>query len=69
MSQVYTFIDPGGNRAQYTVYDADQRSKFYWTTDHGDNGLDVSFAEAQMQARTALKASMAERRRASQRYP
>lgn len=68
MSQSYTFIDPGGNKAQYTVYDADRRSEFRWTTDHGDRGLDVSYAQAQSQARTALKASMAERRKSAQRH-
>jgi hypothetical protein len=68
MSQSYTFVDPGGNKAQYTVHDADRRSEFHWTTDHGDRGLDVSYLQAQSQAREALKASMAERRKASRRY-
>jgi hypothetical protein len=63
MTQSYTFIDPGGNQAQYTVYDADHRNQYHWSTDHGDSGVDGSFAQAQSQARNALKASMAARRR------
>ena len=33
MSQSYTLIDPAGNQAQYTVYDADRRNEYYWSTD------------------------------------
>jgi len=61
-NQSFTFIDPGGNQAQYTVYGADHHNAYRWVTDHGDSGVDVSYAQAQSQARTALKASMAIRR-------
>lgn len=63
MGQSFTFIDPGGNQAQYTVYDADHRKQYYWQTDHGDHGTSPSYAIAQDTARTSLKASMAMRRR------
>ena len=63
MTQSYTFIDPGGNQAQYTVYDADHRNQYFWSTDHGDSGFDGSYGQAQNRARTALKVSMAARRR------
>ncbi|HYW44966.1 MAG TPA: hypothetical protein VE959_19045 [Bryobacteraceae bacterium] len=63
MSQSFTFIDPAGNQAQYTLYEKDQRNEFYWSTDHGDHGLAPSYAQAQDRARTVLKASMAVRRR------
>jgi len=69
MSQSYTFIDPGGNSAQYTIHEADRHREFYWSTDHGDSGTDASYAEAQTQARTALKTSMTERRKASRIDP
>ncbi|HWC97711.1 MAG TPA: hypothetical protein VG456_13195 [Candidatus Sulfopaludibacter sp.] len=62
-STSYTFIDPGGNQAQYTIYEADHRNEYHWSTDHGDRGYDGSFAQAQTRAREALKASMAVRRR------
>jgi len=65
MSQSYTFIDPGGNSAQYTIHEADRDGQFYWSTDHGDHGSAASYAEAQTQARRALKESMTERRKAS----
>ena len=39
MSQSFTYIDAGGNQAQYTVYEKDRREEFYWSTDHGDQGL------------------------------
>lgn len=60
-SQSFTFIDPAGNQAQYTVYEADRHN--HWSTDHGDSGFDGSFAQAQDRARIALKTSMAARRR------
>lgn len=66
MSQSFTFIDPGGNQAQYTVYDADGRNEYYWSTDHGEHGLAPSYAQAQDRARTVLKASMAIRRKSDQ---
>ena len=62
-SQSFTFIDPAGNQAQYTVYDADRRNEYHWSTDHGDQGFDGSYLQAQNRARTALKSSMAARRR------
>ncbi len=66
MSQSFTFIDPAGKQAQYTVYDADRHNAYHWSTDHGDQGFDASYAQAQNRARTALKASMAVRRRLDQ---
>jgi hypothetical protein len=66
VSQSFTFIDAGGNQAQYTVYDADHRNEFYWSTDHGDHGRAPSYAQAQEAARSVLKASMAVRRKADQ---
>lgn len=66
-SQSFTFIDPAGNQAQYTVYDVDRRNEYHWTTEHGDRGFDLSYAEAQSRARMALKESMAVRRRTHQR--
>ena len=68
MSQSFTFIDPGGNQAQYTIYDADHRKEYHWSTDHGDRGFDGSYEQAQQQARQALKSSMAARRKSGQRY-
>lgn len=65
MSQSFTFIDVGGNRAQYTVFDKDHHNEFYWSTEHGDHGLEPSFALAQTRARTVLKDSMAINRRAA----
>jgi len=62
-SQSVTFIDPAGNQAQYTVYDADRHSQYLWSTDHGDHGTAPSYAQAQERARTALKTSMAARNR------
>jgi hypothetical protein len=66
MSQAFTFIDPAGNQAQYTVYEADHHREYYWSTDHGDHGLAPTYAQAQDRARTYLKASMAVRRRSDQ---
>ena len=63
MSQLFTFIDVAGNQAQYTIYEKDRHDEFYWSTDHGDHGLARSYVQAQEQARTILKASMAARRR------
>jgi len=63
MSQPVTFIDAGGNRAQYTVFEKDHRNEYYWSTDYGDHGLAPSFAQAQDRARAVLKASMAASRR------
>jgi hypothetical protein len=63
MSQSFTFIDPAGNQAQYTVYDADRHNEYRWSNDHGDSGVSRSYTEAQNGARNALKASMSERRR------
>ena len=47
MSQSFTFIDPAGNQAQYTVYDADRQNEYHWSTDYGDSGFDASYAQAQ----------------------
>jgi hypothetical protein len=69
VSQSFTFIDAGGNRAQYTVHERDRYDEFYWSTDHGDHGLAPSYAQAQDRARTVLKASMAARRRSDQGRP
>ena len=66
MSQSFTFIDPAGNQAQYTVHDVDRHNEYYWSTDHGDHGLAPSYAKAQEEARTILKASMAVRRKSGQ---
>ena len=66
VSQSYTFIDAGGNQAQYTIHEKDYRDEFYWSTDHGDHGLAPSYGQAQDRARTFLKASMAARRRSDQ---
>jgi len=66
VSQAFTFIDAGGNQAQYTVYERDRHDEFYWSTDHGDHGFAPSYLQAQERARTVLKASMAARRRFDQ---
>jgi hypothetical protein len=66
MSQSFTFIDVGGNQAQYTVHERDYRNEFRWSTDHGDRGVTSSFEEAQSRARTVLKASMAANRRSEE---
>ena len=63
MTHSFTYIDVGGNQAQYTVSDEDQRRDFHWSTDHGDRGVASTFAHAQSQARTFLKESMALHRR------
>jgi hypothetical protein len=68
LSQSFTYIDPGGNQAQYTVHEADHRNEYYWSTEHGDHGLAPSYAAAQDAARTVLKASMSARRRNDHRY-
>jgi hypothetical protein len=66
MSQSFTFIDVGGNQAQYTVSDKDRQDDFRWSTDHGDHGVAASFEEAQYRARTVLKGSMAANRRSDE---
>jgi hypothetical protein len=68
VSQSFTYIDAAGNQAQYTVHDVDRRNEYYWSTDHGDHGLAVTYAAAQDQARTVLKETMAARRRADPRH-
>jgi hypothetical protein len=67
--QSYTWIDPAGNQAQYTVYEADRHNEFHWSTDQGDSGYDSSFAQAQDRARRALKSSMAARRQSDRKAP
>jgi hypothetical protein len=69
MGQSFTFIDPAGNRAEYTVYELNQHHEYHWSTDHGDRGSDISYVQAQNQARTALKASMALKRKWAQDHP
>jgi hypothetical protein len=66
MSQSFTFIDAGGNQAQYTVSEKDRNNEFRWSTDHGDRGVASSFEKAQLQARTVLKVSMAANRRSNE---
>lgn len=66
MSQSFTYIDPVGNQAQYTVYDVNQHNEYHWSTEHGDQGTAPSYAQARDRARTVLKASMAARRRSHQ---
>jgi hypothetical protein len=66
MSQSFTFIDVGGNSAQYAVSERDHHNDFRWSTDHGDHGVASSFEEAQFQARTVLKDSMAANRRSEE---
>jgi hypothetical protein len=63
MTHSFTYIDIGGNQAQYAVSDEDQRRDFHWSTDHGDRGVATTFELAQAQARTFLKGSMAVHRR------
>jgi hypothetical protein len=69
VSQSFTYIDAGGNQAQYTVYEKDRQEQFYWSTDHGDQGSAHTHAQAQDRARTALKASMSARRRSDHALP
>ena len=64
--QTVTFMDPAGNVAQYAVYDANSRGEYHWSTDQGDRGFEMSSAQAQVGARTALKASMAARAKTDQ---
>jgi len=66
MSQTFTFIDIAGSRAEYTISDKDHHNGFHWSTDHGDQGGAPSFEEAQYQARTVLKDSMAANRRSDE---
>jgi hypothetical protein len=66
MTHSFTYIDIGGNQAQYSVSDEDHRRDFHWSTDHGDRGVSPTFAQAQTQARTVLKDSMAAHRRSEE---
>jgi len=66
MSQSFTFIDVGGNQAQYTVSEKDYHNDFRWSTDHGDHGVASSFEEAQSRARAVLKDSMTANRRSEE---
>jgi hypothetical protein len=68
VSQTFTFIDPAGNQAQYTVHEMDHRSEYRWSTDHGDHGTEPTYAQAQERARNVLKVSMTIRRRSSEKY-
>ncbi len=69
MSQSYTLIDVSGNQAQYTVYEKDRNDEFHWSTDHGDQGVAPSLAQAQYQARMVLKSSMEADRRSAEASP
>ncbi|MCX6630698.1 MAG: hypothetical protein NTW28_24030 [Candidatus Solibacter sp.] len=66
MTHSFTYIDVGGNHAQYAVSEEDHRRDFHWSTDHGDRGVSPTFAQAQTQARTVLKDSMAAHRRSEE---
>ena len=66
MTHSFTYIDIGGNKAQYAVSEEDHRRDFHWSTDHGDRGVSPTFAQAQTQARTVLKDSMAAHRRSEE---
>ena len=66
MSQSFTFIDVAGNQARYTILEKDRDNEFHWSTDHGDQGCAASFEQAQYQARTVLKISMAANRRSDE---
>ena len=66
MTHSFTYIDIGGNKAQYAVSEEDHRRDFHWSTDHGDRGVSSTFAQAQTQARTVLKDSMAAHRRSEE---
>jgi hypothetical protein len=66
MSQSFTFIDIAGNQAQYTVWEKDHHDEYHWSTDHGDHGVAPGYEEAQLQARTVLKDSMAANRRSDE---
>ena len=59
MTHSFTYIDIGGNQAQYCVSDEDNRRDFHWSTDHGDRGVAATFEQAQSRARAVLKDSMA----------
>jgi hypothetical protein len=63
MTHSFTYIDIGGNQAQYFVSYEDNRSDFHWSTDHGDRGVAATFEQAQSRARAVLKDSMAVNRR------
>ena len=66
MTHSFTYIDIGGNQAQYAVSDEDHRRDFHWSTDHGDRGVAPTFAQAQSQARNVLKDTMALHRRSEE---
>ena len=66
MTHSFTYIDIGGNQAQYCVSDEDHRRDFHWSTDHGDRGVAATFEQAQSRARAVLKDSMAVNRRSEE---
>jgi hypothetical protein len=66
MTHSFTYIDIGGNQAQYCVSDEDSRRDFHWSTDHGDRGVAATFEQAQARARAVLKDSMAVNRRSEE---
>jgi hypothetical protein len=69
--QTVTYMDPAGNVSKYAIYDANSRGEYHWSTDYGDSGFDMSSSQAQISARTKLKARMATQARTDQtsRYP
>jgi hypothetical protein len=66
MTHSFTYIDIGGNQAQYCVSDEDNRKDFHWSTDHGARGVAPTFEKAQSAGRTAIKDSMALHRRSEE---
>ena len=66
MTHSFTYIDIGGNQAQYCVSDDGHGRDFHWSTDHGDRGVAATFEQAQSRARSVLKDSMAVNRRSEE---
>lgn len=64
--QTVTYMDPAGNVSRYAIYDANSRGEYHWSTDYGDSGFEMSSSQAQISARTKLKARMATQARTDQ---
>jgi hypothetical protein len=64
--QTVTYMDPAGNVATYAIYDVNSRGEYHWSTDYGDSGFEMSSSQAQISARTKLKARMATQARTDQ---
>ena len=64
--QTVTYMDPAGNVSKYAIYDANSRGEYHWSTDYGDSGFEMSSSQAQISARTKLKARMATQARMDQ---